>query len=118
MTDIPKENIDNVFNNSIQENLSKFNELGLKNASDNSHNIYVKNYIVQDSYKNSSNGVETNTLNAVNKLNNSNDDIIEELTNVNSTLNEEIRNNTTLNLSIWNIYRVSFKKVTLTFIKT
>ncbi|XP_026315265.1 ascorbate transporter, chloroplastic-like [Hyposmocoma kahamanoa] len=107
MTDIPKKNNNIVFNTTIRENFRTFSEFGLKNASDNSQITDVKNDTILDLYKANSNGLvtETDALDAVNKLNKSNDDIILELTNVNSTLNEEMHNDANLNLSIWNIYR-------------
>lgn len=104
MADIPKKNNDIVSNNTIRENFTNFSEFGVKNASDNSYN--VKNDTVQDPYKVSTNVlvIETSTLGAVNILNKSNSD-----TKENSTINNEVQNNTSLNLSIWNINRVSFK---------
>lgn len=109
MADIPKKNNDIVSNNTIRENFTNFSEFGVKNASDNSYN--VKNDTLQDPYKASTNVlvIKTGTLGAVNILNKSNSDIMLELTKENCTINNEMHNDTSLNLSIWNINRVSFK---------
>lgn len=109
MADVPKEDNDIVFNNTIRENFRNFSELGFKNTINNSRKTDSKDS-VQDLYKDGFNELELEivTGHAVNKLNNSNDDLVGYLTNVNSTFNVEIQHDTNLNLSIWNICRVSF----------
>lgn len=113
MADIPKENNESLFSNTICQNFTHFSESGFKNPSNISDNLDNNNVTEQDLYKEEFNGlgIETGTLDAANKLNKSNDDIIGGLRNVNSTLIKEMRNDTNLNFSIWNIYRVSFKNL-------
>lgn len=116
MADIPKGNNDTMFNNTMRENVTNFSEIDFKNVT---YNIKVKNDSEQDLYKDGVSGlfIETGTIDAANKLNKSNNDIVGGLTNVNSTLNEEMRIDTHLNTSVWNIYRVSFEKVIFTYIE-
>lgn len=118
MADIPREKNDSVFNQTIRENFTRFSELDFKNASDNSHIIDIKGDVLLDIYTNSSNVlvIVADTTDAVNKLKNSNDDVMYGLRNRKSILNEEMQNDTNLNISIWNTYRVSFKMV-ITFLE-
>lgn len=99
MADIPKENYSIVLHQNISENFTNF-------SNDSHIEVNFNNTVIDLNEF----GGEIDGLSTGNKLNDSIDDT-EDLLNVNNTENEEKQYNTNLHNSIWNIYKVSFKKV-------